>query len=216
MLDAARGWASTRGLTIRPLRWSFASPPTAEELALEEPPMLPAPSFTAETDVGSIELQELGWSGEDGTLLHAPRLIYSVGRAPTHYEELRAHLASVPSWPGAPRLLSELDKWPQRQVESSDSLRFSAEHFFDRFWEAVGDRPLPPEVQDCADMLSRLLRENLGSDIFLPSSTKDYRREWVKVRNRGPFNTGRVTRIIRPGLCRSADSLIFPAVVDVE
>ena len=231
VLDAARGWARKHGLSIRPLSWSFARPSNAKELVEEETAELPPVTFADEGSlgdndrVGDIELIEFGWVSTDRAINQAPRMHHSAGRRPLHYDDLRTMLGTMTKWPAAAKLLAELDKWPQQRVARGD-LRSSAQYFFDMFYDAAGAPPRLPEVESCARLLDHLLRDNhnLNLKTFPPSldaqnrpaSTNDYKGGWITKRIPGTFNTGRITQVIRPGLCSTTNELIFPAVVDVE
>ncbi len=173
--------------------------------------------------VGGIEVIELGWAGADGTVRLAPRMQSSAGQPPKYYGKLHnAMLEASPKWPEAVRLLEELDKWPRQRI-IKDDLRSSAQRFFLLFHNAAGPPPRPSEIDSCARLLDRLLRENYDLETFPPLdaqnrslSTKDYKGEWIKVRNRGQHNTGRITQIVKHGLCTTTKEMIFEAVVDVE
>jgi hypothetical protein len=217
ILEAMRGWASAQGLTIQPRSWSFASPPPVDRLE-SEPEGLGAPvaGFTPDAPVGTYRLVDLGWSGPEGIPPRPVRFTLSAGPAPVHYEELRARLAAATDWPEARGLLSELDEWPRRRIDSEDSLRFAAEHFFDSFWKAAGPPPLNGDREPIAGLLGRMLLQGFGLETFFPTSTREYDRDCIKVLERGTWNTGRVSRVVRPGLRSAVDGVSYQALVDVE
>jgi hypothetical protein len=113
-------------------------------------------------------------------------------------------------------LLAELAGWPAKRVEGADVLRFEAEHLFSAFWQAAGPPPRSTEIEQAAVALEQLLRDGFQLVTFVPATLNDFENDWIKVSSRGGAKTGRVARVIRPGLRSPTDGLCFAALVDVE
>jgi hypothetical protein len=62
-----------------------------------------------------------------------------------------------------------------------------------------------------------MLRENFGLSTFEPKTDRDYPAEWVTYAPGTRLTTGRVTRILRPGLYHPVEGILrLPAYVEAE
>jgi hypothetical protein len=173
------------------------------------------PQFSSDAPASGLTLVRLGWSGGPTGTDRAPELTLAAGLPPAHYEALRARLAAS-QWAPAAALLAELEEWPRKRFAGADLLRFEAEHLFSAFWDAAGTPPRLPEVDQTAAILERLLRDEFGLETFVPTSLGDFDSDWIRICGRGGAKTGRVARVIRPGLRCPGQGLCFQAWVDVE
>ncbi len=74
----------------------------------------------------------------------------------------------------------------------------------------------PERAARFADQLAAILAQELGIKTFLPKQFQDCPNGWLELAPGRGVVTGRVRRVLRPGLQDSQGRLRVPALVDVE
>jgi hypothetical protein len=211
VLTPLRDWAARNGVKILPGGFSFSAP----VVNVEEGDRVQV-EFSDRVDWGGMSLSSFGLATlPEARIVRSPKAVHSAGREPKNWTRLRAELPKS-GHPRAEELLRDLQKWPARKLENRESLGFAAQQLFEEFWDGVGDNLSEP-LKVSAELISTMLRDEFQLETFEPRSVRDLPQDWFKVVGRGPKDTGRVKRTIRPGLKNQDNMLcIFPAYVELE
>jgi hypothetical protein len=220
-LDAALGalirWCAKFGLTVLPRGWRFAggaAPADGEA----DPVFNPAPAGAA------VGLYQFGLE-QQGRPLRPARLAVSAGPAPPGYQAMCDAVSG--DSPVERELRRRLADWPRQRAASESGLEFEAVTFFQDYWDrhhAELERLDPGRAGQFARALEELLLAAFALRRFEPAELQDanYRptEHWMEVRcPHGQPRTGRVVRLIRPGLLKddvAAPTRAVKAVVEVE
>src|SRR5207249_4140575 len=105
-----------------------------------------------------------------------------------------------------------------RPAGAGGYLELAAVDLFTRFWDHV--QPVwantdPASAETFAEGLRVMLREAFGLEAFAPLNYRDHPSGWVNVPPGTRMTSGRVTRVLRPGLA-SGGVLRVPARVEAE
>ncbi|QDV36299.1 hypothetical protein [Tautonia plasticadhaerens] len=201
------------GLRLRPSGWSFAAPPAQGTVPVDEavadPDAHPARFEAAGPPAGFLVLRRFGLGSTPG------HYIVSAGPPPPHFDALRTALVAIGE-PAAP-LVVMAQSWPASAP--AGRLELDAIQLFLRFWESLGGgfrREAYDSFRVAEEALTSLLEAGFGLTKFEPRMLQDYRDEWVEITSRGDLGTGRVRRVVRPGL-RTRDNLLrVAALVEAE
>lgn len=216
LLRALRDWGMAHGLEVLPRRWSFAAPPTRDQLAPEELTEATARFLTRDSRGTVSRVHAFGLARKSGEILRPCRVLLSAGPPPVGFAELEA-LVKTPAHPVEVKLQECLRGW--REAVLGGTLEVVAVKLFVDFWGPLGE-PLreaaSERAQRFADQLAAVLAGELRLRTFIPKRYQDCPPGWLElVPGRGVV-TGRVHRVLRPGLQDSEGRLRVPALVDVE
>jgi hypothetical protein len=114
-------------------------------------------------------------------------------------------------------LLRRLNEWPAAAADNS--LDIVAVQFYVDFWHGIHERWRRDALDHAAIFVSRLeyfLQHALGLFPFCPVTYQDFPDGWLQRIPGPPMVTGRVRRVVRPGLQDDQNQLRLPALVEVE
>ena len=203
-LAAVRDWCAVHGMELLP---------SDEEAASEAAPEGDSDAvtcFSSQRREGAVWVDRYGLRGPSGETILAPLRAVSVGPPPPHFAELQKALASIKS----DRLLASLKKWPQAKRENL--LIYEVAEFFDSFWKEAGGDPPPRPLANVSALLDRMLEEGFTLRLFRPSTLSDFPIDWVRYDKSRPIRTGRVLRILQPGLVSEDGTKMVDAELEVE
>jgi hypothetical protein len=213
LLEQSRRWCAPCGWEILPRGWSFQSSPLPEEPPREHQHV--QYEFHAAPRGSIIRVKRFGLAQGDNVLREC-ELAVSVGPEPAGYAELAEFLTKrgpIGSKPFRERLKS----WPEAAV--TGTLEMVAVQFFVDFWGALGEelRSRDPEsAQELSSRLIAVLRQNWKLYPFYPAAYQDHPDGWLQRAPGRNMVTGRVRRVLRPGLQDEEGHLRVPALVEVE
>jgi hypothetical protein len=213
LLSALRDWAAADELTIHPDGWTFADGGLAP--APDTAGVAVKAVFRRDVPAGRVaKVKAFGLTGPDGPL-RTGEVVVSAGPPPHGLTELEAAAESVPGPTGEE--LREAFRG-LRPAGAGGYLELAGVDLFTRFWDHV--RPVwtntnPAAAETFAEGLRVMLREAFGLETFAPLNYRDHPTGWVNVPPGTRMSSGRVTRVIRPGLA-SGDVLRVPARVEAE
>ena len=120
--------------------------------------------------------------------------------------------------------------WPEHRLRSERSLHVAIkEDFFDRFWEMVDEtqgskedktqgskEPVEADHLELRKYLAAILKSELQLTIFFPTRIGDVPDNWIKPTNTSVTMSGKIRRVIKPGLRDKADALVSKAIVELD
>ena len=107
--------------------------------------------------------------------------------------------------------------WPDAAL--SGTLEMTAVQFFVDFWGELGEKLRNHDAKSAQELSNRLvsvLRQNWKLYPFYPAAYQDYPDGWLQRTPGRNMVTGRVRRLLRPGLQDDDGHLRVPALVEVE
>ena len=227
ILAQLRAWGEAVGLVVLPRIWSFADPPRAVDVPADEvlPIGMPTRFDTGQGVAGCLVLTAFGLTGGPGGDRPA-RGVVSAGPPPQGFEAFRAELDETRSGPPTPTpesaaalesLAAGLAAWPTAAARGY--LEADALDTFLKFYATLGvgyRAEAPAQYQKLAAALVTLMNEGFGQVTFEPRTHREFAEGWIEPRNPPPYQTGRVRRVLRPGLRSRTGELTSPAQVKVE
>lgn len=204
LINCIRSWAKTGGWSIIP----EGAPVLGDGLSVKA-------VFKRDAPVGTlVRLKTFGLRGHEG-LVRSGEVVISAGPPPYGLTELETVAQAAPGETGE-ELRSSLRGL--RAAGAGGYLEFAAVDLYSLFWDR-----LRPTWADCdaasaeifAEDLAAMMRETFGLRTFHPISYREYPQDWVFVPPGTRMTTGRVTRVLRPGLT-SEGGLRLPALVEAE
>ena len=214
ILDGWRSWARAWQIEILPRCWSFMMPVHVAHLATDEAET--SIVFRADAEVGSVfRVRQFGWAIHD-RIRSPAQVSVSAGFAPAEFGELEA---LVKSGDGEIEscLRSALKGW--RELCLSGTLEATAVKLFVDFvdrHQAMWMISEPEKSQEFCERLLVLLHEEFGLVPFYPQTFHEFPDGWVRIPDGVWMQTGRVVRVLRPGLQDRDGKLRIPARVEVE
>jgi hypothetical protein len=215
VLSELRCWGQAVGLEILPRSWSFARPPRREQLAPEEfagASLIFRPNDTK----GSVFRVRNFGIARGGSVMRGCIVSVSVGPAPAGFAELEG-LVREASHPTETALQQRLRGW--REAALNGTLDVVAVQLYVDFWGSLGDplrQQVPERAARIAEGLAIVLGKGLGLRTFNPARYQDYAPGWLELASDRGVVSGRVRRVLRPGLQDDEGRLRVPAVVEVE
>jgi hypothetical protein len=214
LLDGLRRYAATHKLEILPRHWSRGAVLRREDLAADETEGAVV-FFDARPAGEVVAVVRLGLSGQGVREQSGVRI--SGGPAPEGYPEL-VKLAAAGGAPAAD-FLTKLRSWPASRLEAEDHLDIEAVDLFVAFHDPAGDpwrAADPGAAQAFGQAIGRILESAFGLVLFSPRSMQEHPPSWLDVRNSDAVVSGRVRRVLRPGLKYPDGRLRIPAIVTLE
>ena len=107
----------------------------------------------------------------------------------------------------------------RREAALKGALESAAVQFYVDFWGPDGDswrQRDPARAGQFAERLAFFLEKELRLSSFAPARYQDFPPDWLEVRAERGMVTGRVRRVLRPGLQDERGRLRVPAMVQVE
>ncbi len=204
ILAAVRLWSATGGWLIMP----GDQPVRGTGINVK-------PIFKRDSPAGKVlRVRTYGLQGPAG-LIRSAEIVTSAGPPPNGLTELEAAASQVPGEVG-----EELrNAFRGLRVAGAEGyLEAAVVDLFVLFWERV--RPMwididPALAGTFGDDLVSLLRDTFALYPFSPANYRDYPSDWVTVPPGTRMSTGRVKRVLRPGLT-SSGTLRLPACVEAE
>lgn len=213
VLTRLREWATAEGLTVLPEGWTFT---TGGPGPLAPPDGLMVKTvFRVGVPAGQIaRVRAFGLVGPDG-VVRAGDVLLSGGPPPHGLTGMENAAEAAPGDAG--QELRDVFK-SLRQAGAGGYLDMAALDLYTLFWDRVYPEwaAHDPDAADTfADQLRAMMDETFGLEMFSPESFHDYPGGWVSVPPGTRMNTGRVVRVLRPGLA-TGSTLHVPARVEVE
>jgi hypothetical protein len=213
LLSLVRGWAGDIGLGVVPEDWSFAAGGTAPPA--DAPGVTAKPVFRRDVSAGRIARVKAFGLVRGDEVIRPAEVVISAGPPPPGLTELEAAAEAIPGPAGDEVRAAFRDLRP---AGAGGFGELAAVELFTRFWDraypewAAVD---PVAAAAFADGLGRMLAAGYGLAAFAPLHYRDHPAGWVVVPAGTRMTTGRVVRVLRPGLV-AGDALRLPARVEAE
>ncbi len=215
-LAALRAAAAADDATLVPGFWTYSGEWDESRLA-DGPPCETSLKFSDREPVGRLlGVERFSWGRGDGSPGRPGRVGVSVGpKVPWVYACYNA--AKAANLPALDPMLARISTWLKHLLRGTfdDELK-------DFYLAAHDDLGAPWRAADEAgferfrDHLHEALAERRGYAPFSPSRRDEYPWNWVVTVGAAASETGRVRRVVRPGLQDAQGRLICPAVVEVD
>lgn len=211
LLALLRTWAATAGLEILPADWTFARGcPLAASDGLQTKVV-----FRRDVPVGWLARVKAFGLARGGEAVRPGEAVVSAGPPPRGLTELELAAEAIPGPEGEEVRQAFRDLRP---AGAGGYLELAAIDLYSRFWDRahpVWSRTDPGGAERFAHGLGLMLAESFGLTAFTPLNCLDHPHGWVIVPAGARMLTGRVVRVLRPGLA-AGDALRVPARVEVE
>lgn len=197
-----------------PSRWTFLRLVSWEDLELDQNTL--ATIFHSTIARGCIQIKAFGLRRRGGDTIRECELRVSAGASPIGFDEL-CRLVESPANSGEERLKQRLQGWPRACLQ--DAFDVAAERLFIDFWGPLGDEMRlhnSDGARRFGEQLSLLLEHELQLQTFYPETFQDYPTGWLLLDSDHGGVTGRVRRVIRPGVKDESDNLHVPAIVEID
>lgn len=219
LLETIRAWSNLSEMAIVPERWSFSSQATADVLPSD---MLTDPQFDGQASRGRLVLTQFGLFRRAPTLsaesIAECKAHLSAGSAPSQYDDFRRRVLAVAARISDVKPLSDsLATWPKFAIEGN--LEYAAQQLYVEFWKLLGGAFAAANAAEFLELRERLdafLETDFGLLVFYPRSCHDHPERWLTIVSSQRIVTGRVTRIVRPGMTDRRNAIRFPAIVEVD
>ena len=108
-------------------------------------------------------------------------------------------------------------RWPSKRLKSARSLQNAIKgEFFDLFFDTIdslSDDNLRSRAQSA---FADILKSELSAFLFMPSTITEVEDDWIKPVNKSTEMSGKIKKVVKPGLRDSRGALITPAIVELE
>jgi hypothetical protein len=209
-LRALRKWGSVWKWELLPLHWDYERPVNYDANEMGQNVRY---RYSAKARSMVIaEVKQLGIREATGTVVDPAEVVVSAGLAPAGYKQLRDSLKDA----NALEFVHRLEEWPSSTVNGH--LDAEIIQLLSDFCGPDGDetrRLNPAEADNAYEAIMDVL-VGLNFSPFEPKTIHEYEAGAVKVIGLRPATTGRVTRVVRPGLRDKNGQLRLPAEVEVE
>lgn len=214
MLAHFRRWCGHFGMEILPRAWNFAGKLQYAELHDDERNC--AFFFRADENAGSVYRVRSFGLKQGERLLSECALSVAAGPAPAGMQELD-EVIKVAVDHGEEVLVARLRGW--REAAFHGALDIVIVQFFVDYWGELGEelRQQHPELaHEFSLRLFDLLKLEFKLFPFFPVAYQDHPDGWLQRATGRSMVTGRVRRVVRPGLQDENGLLRVPALVEVE
>lgn len=213
VLPLLRGWGSGVGIRFLPENWSFSTPPNRETLGTTGVEMIPV--YRQDIPPGlPVRLKVLGVARAE-QILRPAVVPVSAGPVPEGLAELEDELHDL-TGPIVEVFRQRLKEW--RAASLAGTFESTAVDTFVLFWDEQS-QPLqneqPHHFGAMAEKLAQVMRASFGYTLLEPAHFLDFPNGWVQIAE-GRLTSGRVRRVLRPGLSDRDGKLRIPACVEVE
>ncbi len=214
VLDCIRGWFAGHDVRIMPNPWSFANPPTPDDL--QGSGVTVAVVYRTEEPLGQvIRVKNFGMAHRDRVLRPAAVSVSS-GVAPSGLPELEELLTET-THAAVRELADRLREW--RSASLAGRLESAAVEVFVLYWDrlrGLWSAEAPDASAAFGERLAAFLIENFSLAPFYPTTFQERPAGWVQLIDGARMTTGRVREVVRPGLADRDGELRVPARVNVE
>lgn len=200
-------WCRASGCRLAPDQWHPNEGIAADGLEV------PRVGFHATVPPGRVVVERFGARRADGTSVATWEGFKSAGPAPEGFAAVE-HLAGALTGEGAEILTFQraVTKFASRSLEGHGSL--AAANLFDVAWKAVLSRPDDAQLREAVAAVQTLLQKSYKLIAFSPKSLGEYPEDWLHDPHDRPARGQRVERVVRPGLKKIDNVLVFPAKVE--
>lgn|GEM_PF-4102350 len=210
LLAVAREYAGHAGIGIIPEQWSFADP-----VRIHAPHVIEKPVFRNAPAAGRIvRIKRFGLAAGD-LMVREAELIISAGPPPPGLTDLEDAAERIPD-PAGESLRERFAGLRSASLEGFLELALTDlyTHFWDRVFPdwRVGDSEA---ARAFGGGLGAMVCESLGLTVYTPQHVSERPEGWVMIPPGTRISTGRVERVLRPGLHRDG-VLHVPARATVE
>lgn len=209
VFDTLRTWVASLGHRLRPCSWR----PLDGSSAADSPPT-DCVRFHPTVPAGNIVVERFGLDGEHASAWAGYQ---SAGAAPAGYAVLvEAAQALSEDSPLTKEVKTSLAELPRHYLAGKAPLVGPA--LFNAIWDLV--LGAPAAVGDSGSILTgavaELLKASCGMTLFEPTGLGEYPSAWVRAPDGKSPRGDWITRVVRPGVRTSKNTLVWPAVVETE
>jgi hypothetical protein len=214
LLGHLRRWCGTYGLEVLPRKWTFSQFIQFDELQVDE---RECSYFFRPDEVRGCVYRVRTFGLKQGErLLWRPAVSVSAGKAPAGLQELDEVIKTAVDH-GEEVLLERIRNW--REAAFQGTLDMVVVQFYVDYWGDLGEelRTQHPDLaQEFSMRLFDLLKLEFRLFPFYPVAYQEHPDGWLQRVSGKSMITGRVRRIVRPGLQDEHGQLRLPALVEVE
>lgn len=214
VLGHFRRWCGSFGLEVLPRSWSFAKRMQFGELLDDERQC--GYFFRQDEERGSVYRVRCFGLRQGERLLRECAVSVSAGPPPAGLQPLE-EVIKVAADHGEEVLLERLRGW--REAAFQGTLDLVIVQFYVDFWGEMGEelrQQHPDLAQEFSMRLFDLLKLELKLYPFYPVAYQDHPDGWLQRVSGRAMISGRVRRVVRPGLLDEHGQLRVPALVEVE
>ncbi|MBX9622510.1 MAG: hypothetical protein K2X82_01715 [Gemmataceae bacterium] len=213
LLSVVRGWAGDIGLAVSPTDWSFRDGGPAPPA--DAPGVVTKVVFRRDVPAGRVARVKAFGLVKGEEVIRPSEVVVSAGPPPAGLTELEAAAGAIPGAGGEAVREAFRDLRP---AGLGGYLELAAVELYTRFWDRAHPDWAAIDPAAAAGFgvgLGAMLRDGFGLTPFDPVNFRDYPAGWVVVPPGTRMTTGRVTRVLRPGLA-AGDVLRVPARAEAE
>ncbi|MDG2013752.1 MAG: hypothetical protein P8J33_09620, partial [Pirellulaceae bacterium] len=208
-LAATRRWADIYRYKLIPEMFTYAESavPAGDKEELES-------IFCDVSEVGRAIVSQFGILDPQGSALQKEKCVISAGPPPAGYEQLKAALITED---GLQQLCGLMEQWPAQRVKSERALHNAIKgEFFDALFKAIDNLDDAAKAAQIQEIFAETLKSELSAFLFSPTRIGDVDDGWWKPINRSETMSGKIKKVIKPGLRDNKGLLIAPAVVELD
>ena len=211
MLRTCRQWANCFGVQVTPVDYSFNAPNIPDEISGDLNVV-----FAPRSDVGDALIASFGIAGPGGEEIEKAVYAVSAGPAPESYDELVEFIESDDHLRET-SLRDLIRRWPSKRLKSVRSLQNAIKgEFFDLFFETMDSLSDDNLRSRAESAFADILKSELSAFLFTPSTISEFEDDWIKPVNKSTEMSGKIKKVLKPGLRDGRGALITPAIVELE
>ena len=108
-------------------------------------------------------------------------------------------------------------RWPSKRLKSVRSLQNAIKgEFFDLFFETMDSLSDDNLRSRAESAFADILKSELSAFLFTPSTISEFEDDWIKPVNKSTEMSGKIKKVLKPGLRDGRGALITPAIVELE
>ena len=118
---------------------------------------------------------------------------------------------------GLQELCGLMEQWPAQRVKSERALHNAIKgEFFDGLFKATDSLDDAAKAAQIQEIFAEILKSELSAFLFSPTRIGEVEDGWWKPVNRSETMSGKIKKVIKPGLRDNKGLLIAPAVVELD
>jgi hypothetical protein len=205
-IDELAAWCRAIGCKLVPERWHPTHGAAADGLDVTRV------DFHPTVPAGNVVVERFGILRADATAAALQALV-SAGPTPKGFiDVVKLAQAIAGDHEEITRFRRCIADFASRTLKGQGSA--AAASLFDVTWKAAMAAPDDAALDAAAKAVHDFLKDSCGMIAFKPESLTQYPEAWLRNRENGPARGLRVDRVVRPGLRKLDNSLIYPAIVE--
>ena len=201
-------WCRAAGKALNPSEWHPVQGVDRAAIQVERV------DFHGTVPAGRVVIEEFGVAGTD----FSPKAFVSAGPVPDGFEDVRrAEKAITDDGKPTLRFRNCVAAFARRSLEGNAGL--AAPELFEIGWKAVDAAPDRDDLGQAIRAVHTFLERSYDMVTFEPKSFADLlgpADTWLQGRDGGPVRGMRIEQVIRPGLRKRDNSLVYPAIVEAR